>query len=49
MLVISGLPAYHPYVVQQGWDADMVDSSIKNDTKNMIEGGYNVAGKGPVI
>ncbi|CAH0038751.1 unnamed protein product [Clonostachys solani] len=40
-VLYTGLPAYHPYVVEQGWDPSMVDASIRSDTQNLINAGYN--------
>lgn len=40
-----GLPPYHPLVIDQGWDSAHVDSSLRNETLNMMKAGYNVDGR----
>ena len=38
----TGFPPDHPLVAAQGWDPVRVDTGLRNDTRNLINAGYNV-------
>ncbi|CAH0051809.1 unnamed protein product [Clonostachys solani] len=40
-VLYTGFPAYHPYVVEQGWDPVAVDAGLRQDAQNLIDAGYN--------
>lgn len=42
---ISGMPAYHPLAIAQGWDPAKVDAGILADIKAVLKAGYNVLGE----
>lgn len=41
----SGLAAYHPLVIAQGYDPARVDISLRNETANLVKAGFNVYGR----
>ena len=40
----SGLPAYHPNAIEQGFDAAKVDDGIQLDVTEVMDAGYNFHG-----
>lgn len=41
----SGLAAYHPLVIAQGYDPARVDMSLRNETAKLVNAGFNVYGR----
>jgi hypothetical protein len=40
----SGLPAYHPWVINLGLDPAMVDRLLREDAARIVNMGYNLKG-----
>ncbi|KAK7222965.1 hypothetical protein V2G26_010968 [Clonostachys chloroleuca] len=38
----AGLPPYHPFVIEGGWDPVKVDVALRKDVNATLEAGYNV-------
>lgn len=41
----SGLPPFHPLVIEQGFDPNMVDNALRRDAAEIVEAGYNLRGE----
>ncbi|KAF2665557.1 hypothetical protein BT63DRAFT_442934 [Microthyrium microscopicum] len=41
-IVFTGLPPYHPLVVQQGFNSSVIDATLRADAANIIKAGYNL-------
>ncbi|ETI22892.1 hypothetical protein G647_04686 [Cladophialophora carrionii CBS 160.54] len=39
---VSGLPPYHPLVIQQGFNASAVDGGLRGDAADILKAGYNL-------
>lgn len=37
----SGLPAYHPDVIAQGFDPAVIDAAVNQTLVNLVKAGYN--------
>jgi hypothetical protein len=40
--IFSGLPPWHPLVIEQGQDPKMIDALIRSDAAEVIKAGYNI-------
>lgn len=40
-----GLPPFHPLVLEQGFDPNMVDNALRRDAAEIVEAGYNLRGE----
>ena len=38
----TGLPPYHPLVIEQGWDPARVEAGLRKDADSLVKAGYNV-------
>lgn len=45
--VSSGLPPFHPLVVEQGFDPNVVNSALRRDAADIRAAGYNLRGSHP--
>lgn len=43
--IFSGLPPYHPLVIQQGFDPAVVDRALRADAAHILAAGYNLKGE----
>ncbi|RDW63363.1 hypothetical protein BP6252_10908 [Coleophoma cylindrospora] len=40
-VLYTGLPAYHPLAIAEGWNAALVDEGVRNSTIDLVQAGYN--------
>ncbi|CAH0020702.1 unnamed protein product [Clonostachys rhizophaga] len=40
-VLYTGFLAYHPYVIEQGWDSVAVDAGLRKDAQKLIDAVYN--------
>ncbi|EXJ63244.1 hypothetical protein A1O7_03691 [Cladophialophora yegresii CBS 114405] len=43
-IIFTGLPPYHPLVIQQGFNASAVDAGLRHDAADIVKAGYNLRG-----
>ncbi|OCT54579.1 hypothetical protein CLCR_11449 [Cladophialophora carrionii] len=41
-IIFTGLPPYHPLVIQQGFNASAVDAGLRGDAADILKAGYNL-------
>ncbi|KIV91678.1 hypothetical protein PV10_06192 [Exophiala mesophila] len=41
----TGLPPFHPLVIEQGFDPNMVNNALRRDAAEIVEAGYNLRGE----
>ncbi|KIX09399.1 uncharacterized protein Z518_00478 [Rhinocladiella mackenziei CBS 650.93] len=41
-IIFTGLPPYHPLVIEQGFDPAVVDAALRGDAANILNAGYNL-------